>query len=99
MTHPWSHWDGEDLILRLHIQPRAKRDEIAGPHGERLKVRIKAPPVDGKANQYLLGFLARQFRVPRACVTLETGASGREKRIRIHQPVIPPELLHLFAGS
>jgi uncharacterized protein (TIGR00251 family) len=47
----------------LHIQPKASRDEWSGLHGERLKLRIKAPPVDGKANAYLIGFLAKEFGI------------------------------------
>lgn len=50
------HESGNVLILSLHVQPKASKDEWAGLHGERLKLRIKAPPIDGKANQYLLKF-------------------------------------------
>jgi uncharacterized protein (TIGR00251 family) len=59
-------WDGQDLILDLHVQPRASRDEIVGVIGDRLKVRITAPPVDGKANQHLIAYLAKQFRVAKS---------------------------------
>lgn len=82
----WYRWQGDDLLLTLRIQPRASRDEIVGPHGDTLKVRITAPPVDGKANQHLLRFLAEVFDVPQASVELITGETGREKRIRITRP-------------
>ncbi len=51
-------WDGEDLILDCHLQPKASSDEFAGLHGDRLKIRLTAPPVEGKANAHLMAFLA-----------------------------------------
>ena len=82
----WCRWDGDDLVLALRVQPRASRDELAGPHGERFRVRITAPPVEGKANAHLLRFLADCFGVPLAGVRLERGAAGRDKQVRIHRP-------------
>lgn len=87
----WYRWDGDALILDIHVQPRASHDAVAGPHGERLKIRISAPPVDGKANQHLIGFLARLCAVPRSRVELVRGGSGRDKRVRITRPAkLPP---------
>jgi len=83
---PWYRWDGCDLLLDIHVQPGARGDRIDGIHGERLKIRISAPPVDGKANTYLLRFLAREFGVTARMVTLEHGSCGRGKRVRIRQP-------------
>lgn len=83
-------WQGEDLLLVLRVQPRASRDEIVGPHGDSLKIRITAPPVDGKANSHLLKYLAKAFGVPRADVELVTGESGRNKQVRIRAPVTLP---------
>jgi uncharacterized protein len=89
----WCRWDGEDLVLALRVQPRATRDELAGPHGDRFRVRVAAPPVDGKANAHLLRFLAGCFDVPVADVVLERGEIGRDKQVRIHRPRrIPPAL-------
>jgi len=82
----WYQWQGDDLVLSIRVQPRASRDEIVGPHGDALKVRITAPPVEGKANAHLLKFLAAAFDVPRASVTLLSGDSARGKRIRICAP-------------
>ena len=50
----WYHWDGENLILSVQVQPKSSRDEIVGPHNDCLKVRITAPPIDGKANAALI---------------------------------------------
>ena len=89
----WCRWDGEDLILALRVQPRASRDELAGPYGERFRVRIAAPPVDGKANAHLLRFLADCFGVPVADAWLERGETGRDKQVRIRRPRrVPPAL-------
>ncbi len=86
---PW-RWQGSDLILALHVQPRARRDELVGLHGDRLKVRITAPPVEGRANDHLVRFLAGLFGVPRRQVELLGGESGRDKRCRIRAPARVP---------
>ena len=79
-------WQDDTLQLNVYLQPRASRDEIVGLHGDSLKIRITAPPVDGKANGHLLRFLAREFGVPRNRVELISGQTGRTKRVRIHRP-------------
>ncbi|HEX5515202.1 MAG TPA: DUF167 family protein [Gammaproteobacteria bacterium] len=79
-----------DLLLRLRVQPRASRDELIW-QDERLRLRITAPPVDGKANTYICNFLAKLFGVARSQVELLSGETGRDKRVRIRQPQkIPP---------
>lgn len=89
----WMRWQGEDLLLTLRIQPRASRDEIVGPRGDALKIRITAPPVEGKANAHLIKFLAKTFGVARSDVVLIAGDKGRDKRVRIHAPGPLPEAL------
>ncbi len=79
-------WHGDDLILRLRVQPRASKDEILGPQGDRLKVRVTAPPVDGQANRHLVRFLAKAFGVPRARVVLLGGQTSKDKRLLIRAP-------------
>lgn len=86
----WYQWEGETLLLRLRVQPRASRDELVGPHGESLKVRITAPPVEGQANAHLLRFLAKVFKVPARQVELLAGAGGRDKRVAVHRPEALP---------
>ncbi|MFB9137531.1 DUF167 family protein YggU [Vibrio olivae] len=78
--------DGEDVILRLYIQPKASRDKIVGLHGEELKIAITAPPVDGKANAHLSKFLAKQFKVAKGLIEIEKGELGRHKQVRVHAP-------------
>ena len=89
--------DGETaIVLTLHVQPGARRTEVAGTHGVgtqmRLKIRLAAPPVDGKANAELLGFLAEAFGVPRRDVTLVRGDASREKIVRIVRPRMRPDV-------
>ncbi len=69
--------------LTLHVQPRAARSAVAGPHGDAIKVRLAAPPVDGAANAELLRFLAERLGVRRAAVRLVAGAAGRRKVVEI----------------
>ncbi len=79
-------WDGADLLLDCHLQPKASKDEFAGLHGERLKIRISAPPIDGRANAQLLAFIAKAFGVAKSQVSLDSGDSSRQKRVRIQAP-------------
>lgn len=79
-------WQGEDLILFVRLQPRASRNEIIAEQDGRLKIRLTAPPVEGKANSALCKFLAKTFGVANRHVSLETGDSHRDKRLRIHAP-------------
>ena len=73
------------MILELHIQPGASRTEFAGRHGERIKVRIAARAVDGKANAALIEFLAEHYRVPRRNVRIIAGLKSRQKRVVIDE--------------
>ena len=94
MTVPaWCRREGDTLVLLLRLQPRASRDEVVGPQGDRLKVRVTAPPVEGAANTHLARFLAREFGVPPSQVEVVAGHAGREKRVAIRSARRPPEWL------
>lgn len=69
------------MILELHVQPGASRSEFAGEHGGRIKVRLAAPPVEGRANEALVEFLAAYFEVPRRNVRITAGLRSRRKRV------------------
>ena len=71
------------LTLTLHIQPGAKKTEVAGEHGDALKIRLAAPPVDGKANAALLAFIAERLGVPKSAVTLKSGPTSRRKVVEV----------------
>jgi hypothetical protein len=72
------------VILELHVQPGASRSEFAGRHGERIKIRLAAPAVDGKANDALVEFLAAHFKVAKRDVHIQSGRKSRQKRVVIH---------------
>lgn len=88
---PWRREEGAALVLSLHVQPGARRTEVAGVHGASLKIRLCAPPVDGKANVELRRFLAEAFGVPVRSVTLVRGETSRDKVVRIEAPARRPE--------
>lgn len=90
MTH--YQWQSDALLLHCHIQPGAKLTEVAGIHGDRLKIRLQAPPVDGKANEALIAFLAGEFGIAKSAISLVRGQSSRQKTVKINQPQ------HLPAG-
>ncbi len=69
--------------LRLYVLPRATRTEIAGIHGDALKLRVAAPPVEGAANQAVVRFLAERLGVPRTQVSVVGGRTGRRKVVEI----------------
>jgi uncharacterized protein (TIGR00251 family) len=89
----WFRRDGDVVTLTLHVQPGAKRSEIAGLHGTALKLRLAAPPIEGKANEALLRFLSGVFAVPLRNIELKQGAQSRHKVIRITASLISPEAL------
>ena len=72
-----------EFTLTLHIQPGAKKTEIAGLHGDALKIRLAAPPVDGKANATLIDFIADRLNLPKSRVEIKTGHSGRRKVVGV----------------
>ena len=85
--------DGADWVLEVRVQPRASKTQFAGLLGERLRIRLNAPPVDGRANAALIEFIARAFGVSRSSVTIEQGHAGRDKRLRVRGPAgLPVEL-------
>ena len=71
------------MVLELHVQPGASRTEFAGHHGERLKVRLAARAIDGKANEALVAFLAEHYQVPKRSVRIASGLKSRQKRVII----------------
>jgi uncharacterized protein (TIGR00251 family) len=91
----WYHWDGSDLLLQVQLQPRSREDGIVGLHGGYLKIKLTAPPVDGKANAYLCGYLADLCNVNKSQVKIESGDHSRIKRVRIqlNTPSLPTALM------
>ena len=95
----WFSWKGEDLVLHLHVQPRSNKDSFGEIHDHRLKLRLTAPPVDGKANQHLIAFLARQFGIPKSAVEITSGEGSRLKSVVLRRPARMPENLDFGAKT
>lgn len=94
----WYRYDDADnLILKLHIQTGARNTIVAGLHGEALKIKLAAAPIEGKANAALVKFLAKQFNVPICQVQFRQGDKSRHKVILIQKPRCGPGVL--FNGS
>lgn len=89
----------DGAILTVHIQPRASTTECVGIHGDAIKIRVAAPPVDGAANDRLIRFLARQLSVPIASVQLYSGAGGRHKRVLVKGATAQLVMARLNLGS
>lgn len=89
----WYRRNGDVLTLTLHVQPGAKRTEVAGLHGMALKIRLAAPPVEGRANEALLKFIAESFCVPLRQVELKQGGQSRHKVVAITGSKVEPENL------
>jgi uncharacterized protein len=91
----------QGYILKLHIVPGARQTMVAGLHGDRLKIKVAAPPEKGRANQELLEFLAHTLKVPLKDVRLTSGASSRAKAVAVldTSPDLESRLLALLSKS
>ncbi len=89
----WFHRTGDRVTLQLHVQPGAKKTGVAGLHGDCLKIRLAAPPVEGKANECLLRVLAQWFGVPLREVVLKSGETSRRKVVEVRGSTRNPEEL------
>jgi uncharacterized protein (TIGR00251 family) len=89
----WYRRSGDVITLTLHIQPGAKRTDVAGLHGEALKIRLAAPPIEGRANEALLKFIAESFGVPVRQVELKQGGQSRHKVVAVTGSKVEPESL------
>lgn len=83
-------------VLMLYIQPGAKRTEAIGMHGNALKIKLAAAPIEGKANAALVKYLAECFKVPQNQVVLKQGERSRWKIVKILHSKYSPDALFLF---
>ena len=84
MAEPvWARRTADGWALAVHVQPGAKRSAVAGLHGERLKLRIAAPALDGRANDALVAFVAETLGVAKSRVVVAKGAQSREKLLAV----------------
>ena len=89
----WYRKTAEGWVIAVHVQPGAKKSAAAGLHGGALKLRIAAPPVEGKANDALVEFIADALGVPRRAVSVVKGASSREKKVLVADASADPARL------
>jgi len=81
------------VSISVHAQPGAKRTEVAGLHGDSLKIRIAAPALEDKANEALIEFVANALGISRRDVTIASGTKSREKRLEIRAAKVDPGVL------
>ena len=74
----------DHLILDIKVEPRSSKPGIAGPYGSALKVRLSAPPVEGKANRELIDILAKEFKIPKKDIEIISGHSSKHKRVKLY---------------
>jgi len=79
MDYPFLSETPNGIKITLHVQPKASKSAVAGVHGDALKLRIQAPPVDGKANKAIIKFLSSLFHIPQKDIVLKSGSSSRRK--------------------
>ena len=79
----WIKETAKGVLLPVRAVPRASKNEIQGIHGDALKVRLQAPPVEGKANQALIRFLSDALDIPRSQLSIASGETGRNKAVLI----------------
>jgi uncharacterized protein (TIGR00251 family) len=77
------HETGQAVILTVHVVPRASKNEVVGIHGDALRIRLQAPPVEGAANAALVAFLAETLGVPQRQVEILSGHASRRKRVAV----------------
>ena len=92
-------WQDKDLLLKLHAQPRSKENSIVCILDDMLKLKIKSPPVDNKANKEIVSYLANEFNVTKANVELISGQLSRDKKFLIKEPKVLPEWFKELSGE
>jgi uncharacterized protein (TIGR00251 family) len=79
----WIRETPEGVLVSLLIQPRASKNQISGLQGDRLKVRLTAPPVEGAANKLCIAFLAKCLKVSKSNIDIVSGQSSRQKKVLV----------------
>lgn len=80
---PFIEETADGVILRLQVLPRSSKNQIVGPHGDALKVKLTSPPVDGAANKCCCDYLAKLFGVAKSNVVIVSGETSRKKRVLV----------------
>jgi len=75
--------EGDAVIFKVRVQPRASKNELTGLFEDALRIRVNAPPVEGAANEACRGFLAEKLGVPKTNIEIIRGRGGRNKQVRV----------------
>jgi uncharacterized protein (TIGR00251 family) len=89
----------ERFIIECYIQPQSSKNELVGLYNGKLKIKITAPPVDGKANECLIKFLSKELKISQSNVMITQGLTGRNKRISLPVDCANSPLLKPFLNS
>jgi uncharacterized protein len=73
----------ENILLKVYLQPKSSKNEVMGPYRDGIKVKVTAPPVEGKANEALIRLLVKEFGISPSCIQIIKGLHSREKTLRI----------------
>ena len=73
----------KEFILKVYLQPKSSKNEVVGPYRDGIKVKVTAPPIEGRANESLIRFLAKEFGISPSCIEIIKGHHSREKTLRI----------------
>jgi uncharacterized protein (TIGR00251 family) len=83
MSEVFARDTSDGCVLSVRVHPGARRNAVTGVHAEALKIALTTPPVDGRANEALIAFVAEALHLPRARIVIATGATSRTKSLRI----------------
>ena len=91
MTALWIKPVDQGILFKIVVQPRAAKTEIIGLHGDALKIKLTAPPVDGAANKMVIALLAKCLAIPKSRLEIKTGSTGRHKQILVRLATSNPK--------
>lgn len=95
MTPPYIKKTKNSFLLSIRVEPRSSKSEIVGLHGEKLKIKIKAPPVDNKANKEVIALLADTLKIKKADISIAFGKNSKDKIVEIIADIIESRILDL----
>lgn len=78
---PFIQENNDGIILNILLQPRSSKNMIAGPHGDTLKIKLTAPPVDNAANKMCIRYLSKWVNMPKSAIEIISGHTSRTKRV------------------
>lgn len=99
MKSVWCSKHGDEIRLCVQVLPNAKKSEVVGLHDDVLKIRLKAQPIEGQANDELIRFIAAQIKVPKKQISILRGLTSRQKVVELKVAHDVTEIMHLLLPS